>query len=98
MRESKIEAELRRQVRAAGGDCLKFVSPGRAGVPDRLVIMPGGWCAFVECKRPGARASRRQPRAHDQLAALGVPVYIVDSFEAVCDTVAELRAEAGVHA
>lgn len=93
MRESKIESELVRQVRAAGGDALKFVSPGRVGVPDRLVVMPGGVCSFVECKAPGKRPTAAQSREHNRLAALGVPVHVVDSFESVCDAVAELRAE-----
>lgn len=39
MRESKIEQYLKEQVEAAGGECRKFVSPGRRGVPDQLVLM-----------------------------------------------------------
>lgn len=41
MRESKIEAHLRREVTKAGGKVYKFTSPGRRNVPDRLVIWPG---------------------------------------------------------
>ena len=42
MRESVIETRLRNGVKAMGGICWKFVSPGTAGVPDRLIILPGG--------------------------------------------------------
>ena len=33
----------------------KFVSPGNAGVPDRVVILQGGKSGFVELKRPGEK-------------------------------------------
>jgi len=53
MRENRIEAELRAATAKAGGRCLKFVSPGNRGVPDRLCLLPGGRIAFIETKRPG---------------------------------------------
>lgn len=36
-------------------DCLylKFVSPGHAGVPDRMILTPGGHVVFVELKQAG---------------------------------------------
>ena len=37
MRERDVERKLVRAVRDSGGLALKFVSPGMAGVPDRLV-------------------------------------------------------------
>ena len=53
MRENVVEAALRRGVKARGGLCLKFTSPGNNGVPDRIVLWPGGQAQFVELKRPG---------------------------------------------
>lgn len=53
MREIKVESTLRNAVKAEGGICLKFRSPGNDGVPDRLCLFPGGRVAFVETKRPG---------------------------------------------
>ena len=46
MREQDIERNLTRQVKQLGGLCLKFVSPGTAGVPDRLIILPSGRVVF----------------------------------------------------
>ena len=48
MREKVIERKLIRAVRDSGGLALKFVSPGMAGVPDRLLLFRGGRIAFAE--------------------------------------------------
>lgn len=42
MREKTIEAKLVQAVRTKGGLAPKFTSPGLDGVPDRLVLLPGG--------------------------------------------------------
>lgn len=49
--EKDIERRLVRMVTMRGGACLKWVCPGWAGVPDRIVLMPGGRVVFVELKR-----------------------------------------------
>lgn len=53
--EKSIENILRQAVEAEGGMCLKWVCPGHRGVPDRMILFPGGIIAFVELKRPGAK-------------------------------------------
>ena len=55
MREKIIEEKLTKAVKQNGGVCWKFTSPGTAGVPDRIVLMPGGRIAFVEVKAPGEK-------------------------------------------
>lgn len=50
--EKDIEAKLRRTVERHGGLCLKWVCPGWAGVPDRIILLPGGKVIFAETKRP----------------------------------------------
>ena len=55
MREKQVEAKLVRAVREAGGMCPKLVSPGLAGMPDRLLLLPGCRIGFVEVKAPGER-------------------------------------------
>ena len=42
MRESSIERHLVEGVKKLGGMCVKFVSPGTPGVPDRLIITATG--------------------------------------------------------
>ena len=70
MRESQIEARLSREVKHAGGLCLKWVSPGCTGVMDRIVLLPGGRVIFVELKEPDGRLSERQKWMADALARL----------------------------
>lgn len=55
MRENVIERTLRNEIKRQGGWCLKFVSPGTAGVPDRICLLPGRVIAFVELKAPGKK-------------------------------------------
>ena len=70
--EKEIEAALRKAVAAAGGKCLKWVCPGWSGVPDRIVLLPGGRIVFVETKRPkGGKLSAMQKWWRDELWAMG---------------------------
>lgn len=73
IREKRIEEQLVEAVRAAGGFCLKLDPHGARGVPDRIVIAPGGRAMAVELKRPsGGRLSPAQKRWRDDLADRGV--------------------------
>jgi hypothetical protein len=51
-RERDIERALVGMVKRHGGLCLKWVCPGWSGVPDRIILLPGGRVLFVETKRP----------------------------------------------
>ena len=79
MREKAIEEYLREQVRAAGGKAYKFVSPGNVGVPDRLVLLPGGRPYFVELKAPGKKPTALQQVQAAKLKGLGFEVRTLDS-------------------
>jgi hypothetical protein len=91
MRESLVEKRLVRGVLALGGRADKFVSPGRRGVPDRLVMLPGGILFFVECKAPNRKPNPSQCRDHQQRRRLGFRVEIVNCIEDVDDLLAEFR-------
>ena len=78
MREKQIEQKLVKAVRNVGGLCPKFVSPGLAGMPDRLILLPGRRLAFVEVKAPGEKPRLLQLHRHAQLRALGFRVHVLD--------------------
>lgn len=77
--EQKLEQHLVNQVRNHGGLCWKLTSPGTAGVPDRLIILPGGHIGFIETKAPGQKPRPIQIRRHQQLTQLGAKTYILDN-------------------
>jgi len=78
MREKHIEQKLVQAVKAAGGIAPKFMSPGCGGMPDRLLLLPGGRIAFVEVKAPGKVMRPLQIKRKRQLEALGFRVYCLD--------------------
>jgi len=83
MREKQIEQKLVQEVRKNGGICPKFTSPGFAGMPDRLILLPHGRFAFAELKAPGKKPGPLQAARHKLLARLGFRVYVIDSMEQI---------------
>ena len=78
MLEKHIEKKLSAAVKKMGGIAAKFVSPGFDGMPDRLVLLPGGRIAFVELKAPAKKPRSLQARRIKQLRKLGFACYVVD--------------------
>lgn len=78
MREKTLECKLAQMVKAMGGIAPKFTSPGFAGIPDRLILIPGGCLAFVELKAPGKPLRPLQVKQKRQLESLGFRVYCID--------------------
>ena len=83
MEEQVIERYLTNKVKQLGGKSFKFVSPGNAGVPDRIVIIPGGHIFFIELKAPGKKPRKLQVVIMNQLKKLGCNVLTIDSKEQV---------------
>ena len=91
MREKAIEQKLTLMVKRQGGICLKFVSPGFVGVPDRIVLLPSGCVAFVEVKAPGKKPRALQTSRHALLRRLGFRVYVLDNEEQIGGILDEIR-------
>lgn len=92
MREKSIESKLTAEVRRLGGLAPKFVSPGLDGVPDRLILLPGGKVAFAELKAPSKTLRPLQAVRKRQLEALGFRVFVIDSIEQIGGVLDELSA------
>ena len=92
MLEKEIEQKLVRAVRRMGGMCPKFTSPGSDGMPDRIVIMPGGKLGFVEVKAPGKKPRPLQVQRHKELRSLGCKVFVLDGMEQIGGIIDEICA------
>ena len=92
MREKEIEQRLVQAVKDMGGIAPKFVSPGLDGVPDRLILLPGGHMAFVELKAPGQTPRPLQRHRIGEFRQLGFRVYIIDDINQIGGVLNEVSA------
>jgi len=83
MLERKIEKRLYDKVKKHGGLALKLNTTTMNGMPDRLVLLPGGRAVFVELKQTGAKPRRAQIKRHEQLRRLGFAVAVIDDTEQI---------------
>ena len=81
MLERTIENYLKKRTEALGGVAVKLV--GYIGIPDRLLLLPGGRALFAECKAPGGRPRPMQEHWLGRLEKLGFAARVVDSKEDV---------------
>ena len=79
--EKRLEQIFCSKIKQKGGMPFKFVSPGMSGVPDRLVLLPGGKIAFAEIKAPGEKLSPKQAKLAQRMECLGHPVWLIDGLE-----------------
>lgn len=92
MRESAVEKSLVEAVQAEGGRAFKLVSPGAAGIPDRLVLrrvppehqaLVQRYVKLVEVKAPGAKLRPLQEWLRRDIQSIGHCSEVVDSKEAI---------------
>jgi len=90
MDERKIEQKLVQAVKAVGGIAPKLVSPGYGGMPDRIVLLPGGKIAFVEVKAMGCKPRPLQLHRHEMLRQLGFRVFVLADAAAIASILTEI--------
>ena len=93
--EKSIENILRKAVEDEGGVCLKWTCPGHRGVPDRMILFPGGIIAFVELKRPGAKvkAGGLQEWWRQRLVEFGFRCYEISTVKQIQQLVFQLSTD-----
>ena len=89
MLEKQIERKLTEEVKKLNGMCLKQTS--LAGIPDRLVLMPGGKMAFVELKAPGEKPRKLQQVRIKQLRKMGFMCFVVDGLEMISNVLDSIK-------
>ncbi len=90
--EKDVEKALVREVRKMGGEAYKWTSPGNDGVPDRIVVLPGGIVVFVELKADGGQLRPVQRVQIEKLRRLGQRVEIVRGMKGLKEFLGEIRA------
>lgn len=97
MLEKELERKFVNILRKKGCIVYKFVSPGNAGVPDRLVVTPKGTVHFAELKQKGKLLRLLQVMQAKRLAKNHVKVHLVDSMETIETFIEEvLRSESDI--
>lgn len=91
MREKTVERKLVNAVKARGGLCPKWVSPGYDGMPDRIVLLPGRHFGFVEVKAPGDKPRPLQTSRHRLLEKLGFHTYVLDGVDQIGGILDEIQ-------
>jgi hypothetical protein len=79
MPERDIRKELKKRVEEYGGEIRAVAWLGRRNAPDVLVLIPGKYHAFIECKAPGGKPTKAQTREHDFLRSCGAFVDVVST-------------------
>ena len=92
MRERDIEQRLVREVRKRGGEAFKWTSPGNDGVPDRIVMMPGGLLLFVELKADRGQLSPVQKAQIRRIQKLGQEVRVIQGMDELEEFLHEVHA------
>ena len=92
MREKQIEQKLVKATKGVGGICPKLTCPSMDGMPDRIVLLPNGKCAFVEVKQMGCKPRPLQLARHQKLRNLGYKVYVLDDIKQIGGLLDEIQA------
>lgn len=83
MLEEAVEQGLHRKVRQRGGETYKICPEYCAGIPDRLVLLPGGRVYLVELKSETGTLRPDQVIWHEKAAAVGVTVVVLSGTKEV---------------
>lgn len=91
MLEKEIEKFLVREVKKLGGISFKFISPGNAGVPDRIVILPIGKVILVELKTDKGKLTKLQEVQIKKISDLGADARVLRGIEGVKEFINEIQ-------
>ena len=85
MREAQLQQKMVKMMRSLGYIVYKMDPTFQRGVPDLLVLAPGGETTFLEVKTPAGVVSPIQAQHHKQLKQLGFTVAVVRTIDEMLD-------------
>jgi len=95
--ESKIETACRIEVRRKGGLFIKLSPSFFKGIPDRLILLPGGVIFFAEIKNETYQPSPIQCKVHKIIRKLGQLVFIIRNNEELYEAIQTAQLPRGDH-
>lgn len=90
--EKRLESHLLRWVKKSGGLSIKLYAVWYVGIPDRMILLPGGRVHFVELKREGGKPRPNQQKWLDRLTNLGFDARAIAGEQELEDYIYELSA------
>lgn len=78
MRESLIQANIKKYLELRGWFVTKLLQTTTNGIPD-LMALKDSRCVFIEVKQPGRRPTPLQEYRHEQLRKKGFEVIVATS-------------------
>ena len=91
-RERDVETYFRKHAEDLGCLLLKWVSPGNDGVPDRILVIPGGRVWFIEFKTKTGRLSKTQELWRRRLRDRGCTALVIRGKEEAAELAGALKA------
>lgn len=93
MDEKRVERHLTDAIKRLGGMCLKFISLGTSGVPDRIIILPNGRIIFAELKTDAGILSKIQEHTINQMKKRGADVRVLYGLKDVKAFIEEVKSD-----
>lgn len=90
--EKRIEYKLNTAITCIGGKSIKIFNPWDVGLPDRLLLLPGGRVVFAELKSTGEKPRPIQIEQHKRLRELGFRVEVIDELEQIDELINDIQA------
>jgi len=91
MRERTVEQHLVHGLDAIGIKCIKFLPDLMRGMPDRMVLLPGGRIIWVELKTDTGHLEPIQKVRHRELEQAGQIVKVVWTIEEADNLIEEIK-------
>lgn len=92
--EAQIEryfvSQFKKHFSKTGAMQMKFTSPNRDSVPDRIVFICGARVDLIELKRPGKDLRPKQELVARDFRGLGIEVRVIDTKEKVDQYILDL--------
>lgn len=94
--ENEIEGYLSKKAKKYGFLCYKFVSPGKKGVPDRILLAKG-YTIYIETKSNTGVLSEIQKIRINEMRKQGCEVYVINNRKSIDQLLENINARTQIN-